>query len=68
MALEDIGGKILGKPVEIITGDHQNKADLGSAIARRWFDVDGVSAIAELTNSAVALTVQQIAKEQGKSH
>jgi branched-chain amino acid transport system substrate-binding protein len=66
MALEDIGGKILGKPVEIITGDHQNKADLGSAIARRWFDVDGVSAIAELTNSAVALTVQQIAKEQGK--
>jgi branched-chain amino acid transport system substrate-binding protein len=66
MAVEDVGGKVLGKPVEIITGDHQNKADLGSAIARRWFDVDGVSAIAELTNSAVALAVQQIAKEQGK--
>jgi branched-chain amino acid transport system substrate-binding protein len=66
MAIGDFGGQVLGKPVEIISGDHQNKADIGSAIARRWFDVDGISAIAELTNSAVALAVQQIAKEQGK--
>jgi branched-chain amino acid transport system substrate-binding protein len=66
MAVEDVGGKILGKSVEIIIGDHQNKPDVASAIARRWFDVDGVSAIAELTNSAVALAVQQIAKEKGK--
>jgi len=66
MAVEDVGGKALGKSIEIIIGDHQNKPDLASAIARRWFDVDGVSAIAELTNSAVALAVQQIAREQGK--
>ncbi len=66
MAVEDVGGKVLGKPIEIIIGDHQNKPDVASAIARRWFDVDGVSAVAELTNSAVALTVQQIAKEKGK--
>jgi branched-chain amino acid transport system substrate-binding protein len=66
MAVEDIGGKVLGKSIEIIIGDHQNKPDVGSGIARRWFDVDGVSAIAELTNSAVALAVQQIAKERGK--
>src|SRR6266511_1191625 len=66
MAVEDFGGKVLGKPIEIIIGDHQNKPDVASAIARRWFDVDGVSAVAELTNSAVALTVQQIAKEKGK--
>jgi branched-chain amino acid transport system substrate-binding protein len=66
MAVEDVGGKILGKSIEIIIGDHQNKPDVASAIARRWFDVDGVSAVAELTNSAVALAVQQIAKEQGK--
>jgi branched-chain amino acid transport system substrate-binding protein len=66
MAVEDVGGKILGKSIEIIIGDHQNKPDVGSAIARRWFDVDGVSAVAELTNSAVALAVQQIAKEKGK--
>jgi branched-chain amino acid transport system substrate-binding protein len=66
MAVEDVGGKVLGKSIEIIIGDHQNKPDVASAIARRWFDVDGVSAIAELTNSAVALAVQQIAKEKGK--
>ena len=66
MAVEDVGGKVLGKSIEVIIGDHQNKPDVASAIARRWFDVDGVSAIAELTNSAVALAVQQIAKEQGK--
>jgi branched-chain amino acid transport system substrate-binding protein len=66
MAVEDFGGKVLGRSIEIIVGDHQNKPDVASAIARRWFDVDGVSAIAELTNSAVALAVQQIAKEQGK--
>jgi branched-chain amino acid transport system substrate-binding protein len=64
MAVEDVGGKVLGKPIEIIVGDHQNKPDVASALVRRWFDVDGVSAVAELTNSAVALAVQQIAKEQ----
>jgi len=66
MAVEDFGGKVLGKPIEIVTADHQNKADVASAIARRWFDVDGVSAIADLTNSAVALAVQNLAKEKGK--
>src|SRR5262249_21769405 len=66
MAVEDMGGKVLGKSIEITTGDHQNKPDLASAIARRWFDVDGVSAVAELTNSAVALAVPPIAREQGK--
>jgi branched-chain amino acid transport system substrate-binding protein len=66
MAAEDFGGKVLGRPIEIIVGDHQNKPDVASAIARRWFDTEGVSAIAELTNSAVALLVQQVAKEQGK--
>ena len=66
MAVEDVGGKVLGKSIEIIIGDHQNKPDVASAITRRWFDVDGVNAVAELTNSAVALAVQQIAKEQGK--
>jgi branched-chain amino acid transport system substrate-binding protein len=58
--------KVLGKPIEIIIGDHQNKPDVASGIVRRWFDIDGVSAVADLTNSGVALAVQQIAKEQGK--
>jgi len=66
MAVEDFGGKVLGKPVEIVAGDHQNKPDIASSIARRWFDVDNVSAVTELTNSAVALAVQKIAADKGK--
>jgi len=66
MAVEDFGGKVLGKPIEILSADHQNKADVATSVARRWFDVDGVSAVADLTNSAVALAVQQLAKGQGK--
>jgi len=66
MAVEDFGGKVLGKSIEIVSGDHQNKPDVASTIVRRWFDVDGVSAVADLTNSAVALAVQQIAREKGK--
>jgi hypothetical protein len=68
MAVEDVGGKVLGKSIEIIIGDHQNKPDVASAIARRWFDVDGISAVAELTNSAVALAVQQIARIMAFRH
>ena len=64
MAVEDVGGKVLGKSIEIVIGDHQNKPDMASALVRRWFDIDGVSAVAELTNSAVALAVQQMAKAQ----
>src|SRR5262249_39314563 len=66
MAIEDFGGRVLGRPVEVVIGDHQNKPDVAANIARRWFDLENVSAIAELTNSAVALAVQQIAKDQGK--
>jgi branched-chain amino acid transport system substrate-binding protein len=66
MAVEDFGGKVLGRRIEVVSSDHLNKPDVASAIARRWFDVDGVDAVADLTNSAVALAVQQIAKDQGK--
>lgn len=64
MAIEDFGGKVLGKQIELVSADHQNKADLGSSIARQWFDQDGVDAVADLTNSAVALAVQQLAIEK----
>jgi branched-chain amino acid transport system substrate-binding protein len=66
MAVEDFGGKVLGRQIEIVAGDHQNKPDIASSIARRWFDVDNVSAVADLTNSAVALAVQKIAADQGR--
>lgn len=66
MAVEDFGGNVLGKPIEVLSGDHQNKADTGALIARRWYDVDGVDAIFGLGHSAVALAVQQIAREKNK--
>ncbi|WP_063928453.1 ABC transporter substrate-binding protein [Methylobacterium aquaticum] len=58
--------QVLGRPVEIISADHQNKPDVGSAIAREWFDRRGVEAIADLTSSAVALAVQKLAADRGK--
>jgi branched-chain amino acid transport system substrate-binding protein len=63
MAVEDFGGKAAGKPIEIIHADHQNKTDIGAAIARRWIDVDGVDVIIDVPNSAIVLAVQQLAKE-----
>lgn len=66
MAAEDFGASAKGLKVEIIAADHQNKADVASALARRWYDVDGVDAIADLTNSAVAIAVNTIGKERGK--
>jgi branched-chain amino acid transport system substrate-binding protein len=64
MAIEDFGGKVLGKPIELVDADHQNKPDIASGIARKWIDADGVDMIADLTNSSVALAVQSVAKEK----
>jgi branched-chain amino acid transport system substrate-binding protein len=66
MAVEDFGGEVLGKKVEIVTADHQNKPDLATAIARRWYDTEGVDMITELTTSSVALAVQELSKEKKK--
>lgn len=64
MAVEDFGGKALGRDIEVVSADHQNKADIGMQIARKWFDQDNVLAIVDLTNSGVALAVQGLAKEK----
>jgi len=66
MAVEDFGGSVLGRKIEIVTADHQNKTDVGVAVARKWFDEEGVLAIADLTNSAVAIATQGLAKERGR--
>ena len=66
MAIEDFGGSVLGEKIELINADHQNKVDLATAIARRWYDAEGVDMITDLTSSAVALAVQQIAGEKKK--
>jgi branched-chain amino acid transport system substrate-binding protein len=66
MAVEDFGGNVLGRKIEVLSADHQNKTDVGTAIARKWFDLDHVEMIAGLTNSAVALAVQAMAAEKDK--
>jgi branched-chain amino acid transport system substrate-binding protein len=66
MAIEDFGGEVLGHKVELVTADHQNKPDLAVAIARRWYDTEGVDMITELTTSSVALAVQELSKEKKK--
>lgn len=66
MAAEDMGGTLLGKPIEVIIADHQNKTDIGASIAREWFDIQGVDVIADLINSSVALGVQAIARDKNK--
>ena len=55
MAIEDFGGKVLGKPIELISADHQNKPDVAANLAREWYDKDKVSAIVDLLPSGVAL-------------
>jgi branched-chain amino acid transport system substrate-binding protein len=65
MAIGD-AGLVLGQNVELISADHQNKPDVGSSIARRWFDVEGVDAIVDVPNSAVGFAVQGLAKEKKK--
>lgn len=66
MAIEDYGSKMLGKPVELVFADHQNKADIGGAKARQWFDAEGVDMIIDMNNSAIAGAVFTLAKERNK--
>lgn len=66
MAAEDFGGKINGKPIEILQADHQNKPDIAASLARRWFEQDGVQAIADGGSSGAALAVQELVRTNGK--
>jgi branched-chain amino acid transport system substrate-binding protein len=66
MAAEDAGGAVLGKPIEIVFADHQNKADIGVAVARRWFENENVDMAIGFDNSAVALAVEQLAAERNR--
>src|SRR3546814_21201352 len=61
MAIEDFGGEVLGKKIELVYADHQNKADIGANAARQWFDQAQVDVVINLANSAVALAVQGLA-------
>lgn len=66
MAIEDFGKQLNGKTVEVVSADHQNKADISSATARQWYDAEGVDAIFDLVTSATALAVREVARERGK--
>lgn len=64
LAIEDFGGSVLGRPVELVSADHQSRPDVGAGIARRWLDAEGVDMITGLANSAIALGVQAMARER----
>jgi len=66
LAVEDFGAASKGIKVEIVSGDHQNKPDIGSNIAGTWFDVDKVDVIVDVPNSGVALAVSEIARQKNK--
>ena len=67
MAVADFGGQVLGRKVELVTADHQNKPDVAASIARRWFDSEGVEAIADLPHTGVVLGLQEIARQKQKT-
>src|SRR5918999_3814993 len=67
MAVEDYGADKKGLKVEIIFADHQNKADVGSQIAGRWYDADKVDVIVDVPNSGVALAINQITRDEKKA-
>jgi len=66
MAIADFGGTVNGKKIELVSADHQNKPDVGGAIARQWYDNDGVDVIVDVPTSSVALAVQDVARERKK--
>ena len=66
LAIEDFGGKVLGKPIELVVADHQNKADLTAAKAREWFDTQKVDMLADVAATAPALAALEVAKQKNK--
>ncbi len=66
MAVEDSGLTKKGWTIEVVSGDHQNKPDVGSNVARQWYDVDKVDVIVDVPNSGVALAINNITKEKNK--
>jgi branched-chain amino acid transport system substrate-binding protein len=66
MAIEDFGGMVLGRRIELLVGDHQGKVDIGAGITRRWLDVDGVDAVMDMNNSAIALAANNLVLAKNK--
>ena len=64
MAIADVGGTVLGRPIEVLQGDDQNKPDIASSLAREWIDSQGVDVLADGAGSSAGLAIQQTAKEK----
>jgi branched-chain amino acid transport system substrate-binding protein len=66
MAVEEMGGKVAGKPVEVIFADHQNKPDIGASLVNKWIDTEQVDVVVDVPTSSVALAVQDITKRKNR--
>lgn len=66
LAIEDYGGKVLGRPVVLVAADHQNKPDIAGAIAREWYDRGGVDVILDVALSSAGLAVQEVSRNARK--
>jgi len=66
MAAEEFGNKVAGMPIEVVFADHQNKPDIGSSIATKWYDVDGVDVILDVPNSGVSLAIAKVTADKNK--
>ena len=67
MAIADFGGEVLGKKIEMIFADHQNKPDVATSIVNKWLDVDNVDLVSDLPNSSAMLAVQEILRQKKKA-
>ena len=65
LAVDEVGGKVLGRPIEVVSADHQNKPDVAASVARKWYD-EGVKMISGLDTSSVGLAVRKVAQEKGQ--
>ena len=66
MAIEDFGGKAAGRPIELLSADHQNKPEVAAALTRKWIDTDDLELVTDVPNSAAALAVQQVVRERNR--
>ena len=66
LAIADFGGTVLGRPIEVLQADDQNKPDISSSIAREWIDAQGVDALADGAGSSAGLAIQQVAREKNR--
>jgi branched-chain amino acid transport system substrate-binding protein len=67
LAVQDFGGTVKGRPIKVVSADHQNKVDVGAAIVGKWFDVDNVDLVLDVPNSAIALAVSDLARRKNKT-